>query len=116
MDDKFKYNPLEVDEGGWIPVRNDYSIPPQKESCKICQYSPVILFLLIDWLGAVFGIIHDPKWIWVQLLVALIYIKNINSLSSFVEKDLKGKIIWKPAGVLLVLVFSILLRKLIFLY
>lgn len=109
MDNLPDYNPLEVDEGGWIPVRNNN--PTSSKPCWFCRHAPVITFILADFYAGYHGYIHETMWLVIQLLFASMYIKDTE---KFFERKPDGKIQWNPSGIMVVLMLGITLRAIMF--
>lgn len=109
MDNLPDYNPLEVDEGGWIPVRtNNLSLA---KPCWFCKHAPVITFILADLYAGYHGYVHESMWLIIQLLFASTYIKDTE---RFLEVKTDGKIQWNISGIMLVLMLGITLRATLF--
>ena len=108
--DDLKYNPLEIDEGGWIPKRSSHPVSITK-SCWFCTYAPAIAFIFIDIYGGYHGHLHQIGWLIFQLLFASMYVSNNEKLF---ERKEDGKIQWSTSGIMLVLMLGITLRAILF--
>jgi hypothetical protein len=76
LPDNFKYNPLEVDERGWIPVRSQSIVPPALKNCLPCKYAPIVLFVIVDFIISMYGLSHQSMWLCLQLLFGSFYVKS----------------------------------------
>lgn len=100
-----KYNPLEIDEGGWIPIREQYMAQEIKKPCTLCLLFPIISFVLIDFLVSLFDLAHTSSWLLIQLLLGSFYVRSY----AFQEgKDNKKEM--KLSNIMLCLMTGIVLR------
>lgn len=70
------FNPLEVDQGGWIPMRNQSLVPPALTNCLPCKFAPVVFFVVVDFTISLCGLSHEYMWLCLQLLVGSFYVRS----------------------------------------
>ena len=106
-----EYNPLEIDEGGWIPVRNNYPNSIEKKECIFCKLSPMIFYILFDIVGCLFGFVFNPFWVTFEILLGFSYVlSNNKKLKKNIFKKLNLK------NILGILTIGIIFRAILFFY
>lgn len=85
----------------------------KNKKCVLCHYAPVVFFLILDFVGCMYGLIVNPIWFLVQIILCLIYIRKSRTFVDFFSIDERKNIIIKPSGALALLTLSISCRFLI---
>lgn len=85
----------------------------KKEKCILCEYAPVIFFMILDIIGALSEIAYNTNWILFQILICFIYIRKTKSVKDLFEIEKDNRLTIKVNGYLIILTVSVLLRFLI---
>jgi len=87
-----------------------------EKDCKLCQYAPVISLVALDFVGAFNGLSRNVYWYLFEMMFALLYLRNVQSMNELYVKKLNGTVQFKPYGILLAIMFGITVRELFMLF
>lgn len=71
LPEQTKYNPLEDDDGEWVPVRGQSMNKETRKDCILCKHASFVLYLVFTVAAHNAGYITSYGWLFVQLLLGL---------------------------------------------
>jgi len=111
MDNLPKYNPMEIEDHVY-PIREINMINQPKKDCIFCQHAPTISLVVLDFIGAMNGLVSNVYWYAFEVLFALLYLRHITSKNDLYTTNDQGQVQYKPYGILLAIMFGITVRTL----
>lgn len=83
------------------------------KDCTICQHAPAISLVVIDFIGAMNGLVANVYWYGFEVLFTLLYLRHATSKTDLYSTNEQGHIQLKPQGILSLVMVGIAIRTLI---